>query len=68
MTAPRILLLEEVLAAAERILADPDRNVVRVSQEEVFTFAIPALQQHAMICAAGLSYPRLPPALDRSSP
>ena len=60
MSGPALLLLEEALAAAERILADPSRNVVRVSQREVVTFAVLVLQQHAMIRGAGLAYPRRP--------
>lgn len=60
VSAPRILLLDDVLAAAERILADPARNVVRVAQDEILTLAVLALQQHRMIVAAGLAYPKLP--------
>lgn len=69
MTEPRLLLLEDVLAAAERILRDPSRNAVRVSTAEILTFAVLALQQHAMIREAGLAYPQAPaPALPAAAP
>ncbi|TDR94170.1 hypothetical protein [Enterovirga rhinocerotis] len=62
MSGARLLLLEDVLDAAERILRDPSRNAVRVSTRETVTLAVLALQQHAMIREAGLSYPRAPKA------
>lgn len=62
MSQDRILPLDEALAAARRVLTDPSRNTVRVSQDEILTFAVLALQQHAMIQAAALSYPKQPEA------
>jgi hypothetical protein len=60
VTELQVLALEEILEAAKRVLAAPSRNAVRVSQDEVVTFAVLAIQQHGMIREAGLAYPRPP--------
>lgn len=49
---PQLLSLEATLAAAQRIVAQPARQVQRVAADEVLSLAVMAVQLHAVAEAA----------------
>lgn len=60
MTPVRILTVQDAVAAAERVLVDPNREAMRISIDERVTLCALVLQQHQALLAHGIPYPKRP--------